>query len=67
MKRQIFAFAILLTKTPFIAVITFYKLLKNLKHDVTNTSKWFKVNSMKANSKKFMILGKGTRRTVIHK
>ena len=32
-----------------------------------NASKWFKVNSMKANPKKFqfMILGKGTRQTII--
>ena len=31
-----------------------------------NVSKWFKVNSMKANLKKFqfMILGKGTRQTI---
>ena len=41
-------------------------VLKNLKHMI-NVSKWFKVNSMKANPKKFqfMILGKGTRQTVI--
>ena len=32
-----------------------------------NASKWFKVNSMKANPKKFpfMILGKGARQTII--
>ena len=32
-----------------------------------NASKWFKVNSMKANQKKFqfMIIGKGTRQTII--
>ena len=32
-----------------------------------NASKWFKVNSMKANPKKFqfMILGKSTRKTII--
>ena len=42
-------------------------VLKNLKHDMINASKWFKVNSMKANPKKFqfMILGKGTRQAVI--
>ena len=41
-------------------------VLKNLKHDMINVSKWFKVNSMKANPKKFqfMILGKGTRQTI---
>ena len=41
-------------------------VLKNLKHDRINVSKWFKVNSMKANPKKFqfMILGKGTRQTI---
>ena len=41
-------------------------VLKNLKHMI-NVSKWFKVNSMKANPKKFqfMILDKGTRQTVI--
>ena len=42
-------------------------VLKNLKHDMINVSKWFKVNSMKANQKKFqfMILDKGTRQTII--
>ena len=41
-------------------------VLKNLEHDMINVSKWFKVNSMKANPKKFqfMILGKGTRQTI---
>ena len=41
--------------------------MKNLKHDMLNASKWFKVNSMKANQKKFqfMIIGKGTRQTII--
>ena len=41
-------------------------VLKNLKHDMINVSKWFKVNLMKANPKKFqfMILGKGTRQTI---
>ena len=40
-------------------------ILKNLKHDMVNVLKWFKVNSMKANPKKFqfMILGKSTRQT----
>ena len=49
---------------PFIAVLK--TVLKNLKHDMINVSKWFKVNSMKANPKKcqFMILGKGTRQTI---
>ena len=38
-------------------------ILKNLKHDMINVLKWFKVNSMKANPKTFhfMILGKSTR------
>ena len=42
-------------------------ILKNLKHDMGNVLKWFKVNSMKANPKKFqfMILGKSTRQTII--
>ena len=42
-------------------------ILKNLKHDMVNVLKWFKVNSMKANPKKFqfMILGKSTRQTII--
>ena len=42
-------------------------ILKNLKHDMINVLKWFKVNSMKANPKTFhfMILGKSTRQTVI--
>ena len=42
-------------------------ILKNLKHDMVNFLKWFKVNSMKANPKKFqfMILGKSTRQIVI--
>ena len=41
-------------------------VLKNLKHDMINVLKWFKVNSVKANPKKFqfMILGKGTRQTI---
>ena len=49
---------------PFIAVLK--TVLKNLKHDMINVSKWFKVNSMKANPKKFqfMILGKGLRQTI---
>ena len=49
---------------PFIAVLN--TVLKNLKHDMINVSKWFKVNSMKANPKKFqfMILGKDTRQTI---
>ena len=42
-------------------------ILKNLKHDMINVLKWFKVNSMKANPKKFqfMILGKSKRQTII--
>ena len=42
-------------------------ILKNLKHDMVNVLKWFKVNSIKANPKKFqfMILGKSTRQTII--
>ena len=42
-------------------------VLKNLKHDMIHASKWFKVNSVKANPKKFqfMILGKSTRQTII--
>ena len=42
-------------------------VLKNLKHDIINVLKWFKVNSLKSNPKKFhfMILGKGTRQTAI--
>ena len=66
LKRQ--KFAILLT------IFTIYScnnnlqtILKNLKHDMVNVLKWFKVNSMKANPKKFqfMILGKSTRQTII--
>ena len=50
---------------PFIAVYNLQTVLKNLKHDMINALKWFKVNSMKANLKKFqfMILCKGTRQT----
>ena len=42
-------------------------VLKNLKHDMINASKWFKVDLVKANPKEFqfMILGKGTRQTKI--
>ena len=42
-------------------------VLKNHKHDMINASKWFKVNSMKANPNKFqfMILGKSITQTVI--
>ena len=38
-------------------------ILKDLKHDMQNTLKWFKVNLMEPNPKKFqfMILGKSTR------
>ena len=45
-------------------------ILKNLKNDMINASKWFKVNSMKVNSVnsnptkfQFMIPGKNTRQT----
>ena len=42
-------------------------ILKNLKHDMVNVLKWFKVNSIKANPQKFqfMILDKSTRQTII--
>ena len=42
-------------------------VLKNVKNGMINALKWFKVNSMKANPKifHFMILGKGTRQTII--
>ena len=42
-------------------------ILKNLKHDMVNVLKWFKVNSMKAHPQKFqcMILGKSARQTLI--
>ena len=42
-------------------------IFKNLKHDMVNVLKWFKVNSMKASPQKFqfIILGKSTRQTII--
>ena len=42
-----------------------HTVLKNLKHDMINASKWFKVNFVKANPKifQFMILGKDARQT----
>ena len=42
-------------------------VLKDLKYDMQNMLKWFKVNSMKPNPKKFqfMILGKSTRQSII--
>ena len=42
-------------------------VLKDLKYDMQNILKWFKVNSMKPNPKKFqfMILGKSTRQSII--
>ena len=42
-------------------------ILQNLEFDMKNILKWFKVNSMKANPKKFqfMILGKSPRQTII--
>ena len=42
-------------------------ILKDLKYDMQNILKWFKVNSMKPNPKKsqFMILGKSTRQSII--
>ena len=41
--------------------------LTDLKYDMQNILKWFKVNSMKSNPKKFqfMILGKSTRKSII--
>ena len=41
--------------------------LTDLKYDMQNILKWFKVNSMKSNPKKFqfMILGKSTRQSII--
>ena len=63
LERQMFA--ILLTTIPFIAIIE--TILKNLKHDMTNALRWFKVNSLKANPNKFqfMIPGKNTRQAII--
>ena len=38
-----------------------------MKHDIQSILKWFKVNSMKPNPKKFqfMVLGKSTRQSII--
>ena len=43
--------------------INLQTILKDLKYDMQNILKWFKVNSMKPNPKKFqfMILGKSIR------
>ena len=42
-------------------------ILKDLKFDMQNILKWFKVNSMKPNPKKFqfMVLGRSTRQSII--
>ena len=42
-------------------------ILKGLKYDMQNISKWFKVNSMKPNPNRFqfMVLGKSTRQSII--
>ena len=47
--------------------INLQTILKDLKYDMQNILKWFKVNSMKSNPKKFqfMILGKSTRQSII--
>ena len=47
--------------------INLQTILKDLKYDLLNILKWFKVNSMKPNPKKFqfMILGKSTRQSII--
>ena len=47
--------------------INLQTILKDLKYDMQNILKWFKVNLMKPNPKKFqfMILGKSTRQFII--
>ena len=47
--------------------INLQTILKDLKYDMQNKSKRFKVNSVKPNPKKFqfMILGKSTRQSII--
>ena len=47
--------------------INLQTILKDLKYDMQNKSKQFKVNSVKPNPKKFqfMILGKSTRQSII--
>ena len=47
--------------------INLQTILKDPKYDMQNILKWFKVNSMKPNPKKFqfMILGKSTRQSII--
>ena len=47
--------------------INLQTILKDLKYDMQNILKWFKVNSMKPNPKKFqfMILAKSTRQSII--
>ena len=47
--------------------INLQTILKNLKYDMQNILKWFKVNSMKPNRKKFQltILGKSIRQSTI--
>ena len=46
--------------------INLQTILKDLKFDMQNILKWFKVNSMKPNPKKFqfMVLGKSTRQSI---
>ena len=47
--------------------INLQTILKDLKYDMQNILKWFNVNSMKPNPKKFqfMILGKSARQSII--
>ena len=47
--------------------INLQTILKDLQYDMQNILKWFKVNSMKPNPKKFqfMVLGKSTRQSII--
>ena len=53
LKEQIYAISLMIIQT----------ILKDLMYDIQNILKWFKVNSMKPNLKKFqfLILGKSTR------
>ena len=47
--------------------ITLQTILKDLKYDMQNISKWFKINSVKPNPEKFpfMVLGRSTRQSII--
>ena len=47
--------------------INLQTILKDIKYDMQYILKWFKVNSLKLNSKKFkfMILGKSTRQSIV--